>query len=198
MYIQHSESDDNTHAFFKHLYPVWVLYSLRTWRTYVMKALQYCPAHLRRAQPVQQREPTLAFLEQSTSVICYHLAICTSPTCGEILWRKPRPSAPMSLAFSRNQPTSCFDTLVLMCRCWCAGCRVTPDESECVITFLCSRSFRLRSTSNEACILWEALEVAVSGDITEGKEEGREHLIPPPHTVLKPHVVCWWGKRFMR
>lgn len=116
MYIQHSESDDNTHAFFKHLYPVWDLYSLRRWRTYVMKALQYCPAHLRRAQPVQQREPTLAFLEQSTSVICYHLAICTSPTCGEILWRKPRPSTPMSLAFSRNQPTSCFDTLVLMCR----------------------------------------------------------------------------------
>lgn len=88
--------------------------------------------------------------------------------------------------------------LVLIRRCWCAGCRVTPDESECVITFLCSRLFRLRSTSNEACILWEALEVAVSGDNTEGKEEGREHLIPPPHTVLKPHVVCWWGKRFMR
>lgn len=92
--------------------------------------------------------------------------------------------------------------LVLIHWCWRAGCRVTPEESERVITFLCSRLFRLRSTSNEAWILWEAL-VAVSGVITEvqwveGKEEGREHrrLIPPPHTQCWS-LICWWGKRFM-
>lgn len=182
MYIYHSESDNNTHVFFKHLYPVWVLNSLSAVK---MKDLRHKRSSLMSCTP-QKTSACPANGASVLSVITWQFApVQTVEKFGGDLSHRYRTDR------SRLSP-EINQHLVLIRWCWCAGCRVTPDDSECVITFLCSRSFRLRSTSNEARILWEALEVAVGGVITElrwveGKEEGREHhhLIPPPQTQ------CW-------